>query len=90
MQYSLLSRDVEAQIFPIIPELHIGFVAYSPLGCGFLSGRIRSPAELDTDDYRPTSPRFPADALESRLRMFAAVQRMASEKGCTPAQISLT
>ena len=88
-EFSLWTRDVEAEILPTCRELGIGFVAYSPLGRGFLSGRFRSPDELDADDFRRHGPRFTGDALEQNLRLVAKVSELAAEKGCTAGQLAL-
>jgi aryl-alcohol dehydrogenase-like predicted oxidoreductase len=88
-EYSLWTRDVEAEILPTCRELGIGFVAYSPLGRGFLSGRFKRPEDLDEGDFRRTGPRFTGDALEQNLRLVAKVEELAAEKGCTPGQLAL-
>jgi aryl-alcohol dehydrogenase-like predicted oxidoreductase len=88
-EYSLWTRDVEEEILPTCRELGIGFVAYSPLGRGFLSGRFKSPEDLDAADFRRTGPRFRGEALEHNLRLVAKVEELAAEKGCTPGQLAL-
>jgi aryl-alcohol dehydrogenase-like predicted oxidoreductase len=88
-EYSLWERGVEEEILPTCRELGIGFVAYSPLGRGFLSGRFKSPEELDESDFRRHGPRFTGDALEQNLRLVAKVEEIAQEKGCTPGQLAL-
>ncbi len=88
-EYSLWSRDVEAEILPTVRELGIGFVAYSPLGRGFLSGRFKSPQDLDAGDFRRTSPRFTGANLEHNLELVGKVEQLASEKGCTSGQLAL-
>src|SRR5919201_15929 len=88
-EYSLWERSVEEQILPACRELGIGFVAYSPLGRGFLSGRFRSPRDLDEGDFRRSGPRFQGEALEHNLRLVAKVEEIASEKGCTSGQLAL-
>jgi len=88
-EYSLWTRDPEAEILPTIRELGIGFVPYSPLGRGFLSGRFKSPDELDDNDFRKHGPRFTGDALQQNLQLVAKVEEIASEKGCTPGQLAL-
>jgi aryl-alcohol dehydrogenase-like predicted oxidoreductase len=88
-EYSLWSRDVEAEILPTVRELGIGFVAYSPLGRGFLSGRFTSPDDLDPGDFRRTGPRFTGDNLEHNLGLAAKVAELAAEKGCTAGQLAL-
>ena len=88
-EYSLWSRDVEKEILPTARELGVGFVAYSPLGRGFLSGRFKNPDELDSDDFRRDGPRFQGEALEQNQRLVAKVEELAGEKGCTPGQLAL-
>jgi aryl-alcohol dehydrogenase-like predicted oxidoreductase len=88
-EYSLWTRDVEEGALPTCRELGVGFVAYSPLGRGFLSGRFRSPDDLDPDDWRRTNPRFQGEALEQNLRLVAKVEELAAEKGCTTGQLAL-
>jgi aryl-alcohol dehydrogenase-like predicted oxidoreductase len=88
-EYSLWSRDVEAVILPTVRELGIGFVAYSPLGRGFLTGQIRRVEDLPENDYRRNSPRFQGDNFRRNLDLVAEVERIAQEKGCTPAQLAL-
>jgi aryl-alcohol dehydrogenase-like predicted oxidoreductase len=88
-EYSLWTRDVEDEILPACRELGIGFVAYSPLGRGFLSGRFKSPDELDESDFRKHGPRFTGDALEHNQKLVAKVEEIATEKGCTPGQLAL-
>jgi aryl-alcohol dehydrogenase-like predicted oxidoreductase len=88
-EYSLWTRDVEAEILPACRELGVGFVAYSPLGRGFLSGRFSSPDELDADDFRRHGPRFQGKALTQNLGLAAKVREIAAEKGCTPGQLAI-
>ena len=88
-EYSLWTRDVEAEILPTCRELGIGFVPYSPLGRGFLSGRFKSPDELDENDFRRHGPRFQGEALEQNLQLAAKVEELAGEKGCTAGQLAL-
>lgn len=88
-EYSLWSRDVESEILPTVRELGIGFVAYSPLGRGFLTGRFKRIEDLPADDFRRHSPRFQGDNFARNLKLVAEVERMAGEKGCTPAQLAL-
>ncbi len=88
-EYSLWTRELEAEILPTLRELGIGLVAYSPLGRGFLSGRFKSPDELDEDDYRRHSPRFGNENLDANLELVAKVEALASEKQVTPAQLAL-
>jgi aryl-alcohol dehydrogenase-like predicted oxidoreductase len=88
-EYSLWSRDPEAEILPTCRELGIGFVSYSPLGRGFLAGRFTSPGELDEDDFRRRGPRFTGENLEANLKLAAKVKEIADERGITPAQLAL-
>jgi aryl-alcohol dehydrogenase-like predicted oxidoreductase len=88
-EYSLWTRDPEVEVLPTCRELGIGFVAYSPLGRGFLTGAIRSVDNLAADDYRRTTPRFQGDNFERNLALVDAVERLATDKGVTPAQLAL-
>jgi len=88
-EYSLWSRDPEDAILPTIRELGIGFVPYSPLGRGFLTGRIRSIDDLAPDDYRRNSPRFQGENFAKNLRLLDEVNAIAREKGCTASQLAL-
>ena len=88
-EYSLWSRDPEDAILATVRELGIGFVAYSPLGRGFLTGQIKQVEDLAPDDYRRHNPRFQGDNMRRNLDLVAAVEAMAREKGCTPAQLAL-
>jgi aryl-alcohol dehydrogenase-like predicted oxidoreductase len=88
-EYSLWSRDPEAEIIPTCRELGIGFVPYSPLGRGFLSGRFKSPEELDQNDFRRHGPRFTGENLDTNLKLAGKVAEIAQEKGITPAQLAL-
>jgi aryl-alcohol dehydrogenase-like predicted oxidoreductase len=88
-EYSLWTRDAEGEVLPACRELAIGFVPYAPLGRGFLSGRFKSPDELDQNDFRRTGPRFTGQNLEANLRLAAKVAEIAEEKGITPAQLAL-
>jgi aryl-alcohol dehydrogenase-like predicted oxidoreductase len=88
-EYSLWTRDLEAEILPTLRELRIGLVAYSPLGRGFLSGRFRSPDDLAEDDWRRTQPRFSEENAERNRALVSKVEELAEEKGCTPAQLAL-
>ena len=88
-EYSLWTRDPEAEILPLVRELGIGFVAYSPLGRGFLTGQIRSLDQLDADDFRRGNPRFAQDNLDQNLRIVAEVEAVAAEAGATAAQVAL-
>ncbi|MFD7905493.1 aldo/keto reductase [Kitasatospora sp. NPDC059747] len=88
-EYSLWTRDVEAEVLPTCRELGIGFVPYSPLGRGFLAGRFSSPDELDQGDFRRTNPRFTEANLAANLRLADKVKEIAAEKGITPAQLAI-
>ena len=88
-EYSLWSRELEAEILPTLRELGIGLVAYSPLGRGFLSGRFSSLDELDPDDSRRHGPRFTGENLEQNQRLAAKIAELAEEKDITPAQLAL-
>jgi aryl-alcohol dehydrogenase-like predicted oxidoreductase len=88
-EYSLWSRDPEAEILPLVRELGIGFVAYSPLGRGFLTGSIRSVADLDETDFRRNNPRFEGENLAANIRIVEQVDAVASEAGATPGQVAL-
>jgi aryl-alcohol dehydrogenase-like predicted oxidoreductase len=88
-EYSLWTRDPEAEVIPTCRELGIGFVPYSPLGRGFLSGRFKSPDDLDEGDFRRYGPRFTGTNLEANLRLAEKVQEIAGGKGVTPAQLAL-
>jgi aryl-alcohol dehydrogenase-like predicted oxidoreductase len=88
-EYSLLARDVEAEVLPVCRELGVGFLAYSPLGRGLLTGRWRSRADFTADDYRLFSPRFAEGALARNLELVERVAALAASKRCTPAQLAL-
>jgi len=88
-EYSLWSRDVEDEILPAIRELGIGLVAYSPLGRGFLSGRIRSVEDLEAGDFRRDNPRFQGENFQKNLELVERVEELAAAKGRTAAQIAL-
>ena len=88
-EYSLWTRDPEDEVLPTVRELGIGFVAYSPLGRGFLTGQIRSLDDLDEDDWRRTNPRFQEEALGANLRLADTVRELAAERDVTPAQLAL-
>ena len=88
-EYSLWTRDPEAELLPLLRELGIGFVPYSPLGHGFLTGEIRSPEQLSDDDWRKTNPRFTGENFQRNLRIVDEVQAVAAEAGATPAQVAL-
>jgi aryl-alcohol dehydrogenase-like predicted oxidoreductase len=88
-EYSLWSRDPEDEILPTVRELGIGFVAYSPLGRGFLTGRFRSIDDLPADDYRRSSPRFQGENFQKNLDLVQHIERVARQKQCTPSQLAL-
>ncbi len=88
-EYSLWSRDPEGELLATCRELGIGFVAYSPLGRGFLTGRFRSIDDLEPNDWRRQNPRFQGDNFQKNLDVVAQVQALATDKGCTPAQLAL-
>ena len=88
-EYSMWSRDPENGVVPTCRELGIGFVPYSPLGRGFLSGRFTSPDDLDANDFRRQGPRFTGANLDANLKLAAKVAEIAQEKGITPAQLAL-
>jgi aryl-alcohol dehydrogenase-like predicted oxidoreductase len=89
-EYSLWTRDpAEAEILPVCRELGIGFVSYSPLGRGFLSGRFTAPEELDEGDFRRYGPRFTGENLKQNLKLAERVKELAEEKGITPGQLAL-
>jgi aryl-alcohol dehydrogenase-like predicted oxidoreductase len=88
-EYSLWTRDPEAEILPLVRELGIGFVAYSPLGRGFLTGAIRSTDQFARDDFRANNPRFAAGNFEQNLRIVDEVTAVAREADATPAQVAL-
>jgi aryl-alcohol dehydrogenase-like predicted oxidoreductase len=88
-EYSLWSREPEAEVLPTVRELGIGFVAYSPLGRGFLTGRFRSIDDLTPNDWRRNNPRFQGENFQRNLDLAAKVQELARTKGCTPAQLAL-
>lgn len=88
-EYSLWSRDPEDEILATCRALGVGFVAYSPLGRGFLTGRIRRVEDLASDDFRRQSPRFQGENFQRNLDLVTRVQAVAKEKGCTPAQLAL-
>ncbi|NRD78471.1 aldo/keto reductase [Bacillus sp. BRMEA1] len=88
-EYSLWSRDVEDEILPVICELGIGFVAYSPLGRGFLTGKIQTFEDLAEDDYRRFSPRFQGENFTKNLDLVNQIKELAREKDCQPSQLAL-
>jgi len=88
-EYSLWSRDPEDEILPTVRELGIGFVAYSPIGRGFLSGRIKSVDDLEPNDYRRQNPRFKGENFQRNLDLVERIEELAREKRVTPAQLAL-
>jgi aryl-alcohol dehydrogenase-like predicted oxidoreductase len=88
-EYSLWTRDPEDEILPTVRELGIGFVPYSPLGRGFLTGQFKRFEDLAPDDYRRNSPRFQGENFQKNLDLVARIEDMASHKNCTPAQLAL-
>jgi aryl-alcohol dehydrogenase-like predicted oxidoreductase len=88
-EYSLWTRDPEAELIPVLRELGIGFVPYSPLGRGFLTGAIRSTEHLDASDFRRNNPRFEDENLAANLRIVDAVEAVAKQASATPAQVAL-
>ncbi len=88
-EYSVWSRDPEREILPTLRELGIGFVPYSPLGRGFLTGTMRSLDDLDVSDFRRYQPRFQGDNLADNIAIVEVIDQLASAKGCTPGQVAL-
>jgi aryl-alcohol dehydrogenase-like predicted oxidoreductase len=89
-EYSLWTRDPEANgVLDTVRELGIGYVAYSPLGRGFLTGQITSPDDFEENDFRRSNPRFQGENFQKNLDLVARVREIAQEKGCTPAQLAL-
>jgi aryl-alcohol dehydrogenase-like predicted oxidoreductase len=88
-EYSLWTRDPEAELLPLLRQLGIGFVPYSPLGHGFLTGQIRTVDDIPADDWRKTNPRFMGENFKLNLRIVDEVQAIAAEAGATSAQIAL-
>jgi aryl-alcohol dehydrogenase-like predicted oxidoreductase len=88
-EYSLWSREAETEILPTVRELGIGFVAYSPLGRGFLTGAFKTIDDLADDDFRRYSPRFQGENFAKNLELVAKIQELAAAKGCTPSQLAL-
>jgi aryl-alcohol dehydrogenase-like predicted oxidoreductase len=88
-ELSLWSRDAEAEVLPAVRELGIGYVAYSPLGRGFLTGQIKSPDDFPDDDFRKFHPRFQGENFAKNIALVREVEAMAQEKGCTTAQLAL-
>jgi len=88
-EYSLWTRHIESEILPLLRELEIGLVPYSPLGRGFLTGTITSTDSLEADDFRRANPRFQGEALDANLRLVDAVRAIAERAGVTPGQLAL-
>ncbi|MEA3065770.1 MAG: hypothetical protein QOJ27_2222 [Sphingomonadales bacterium] len=88
-EYSLWSRDAEEEVLPTVRELGISYVAYSPLGRGFLTGQFRSPSDFPDDDYRRFHPRFTGGNFEKNIMLVHEIEAMAVEKGCTAAQLAI-
>jgi aryl-alcohol dehydrogenase-like predicted oxidoreductase len=88
-EYSLWTRDPEDEILALCRKLGIGFVPYSPLGRGFLTGQIKKPDDLASDDYRRNTPRFQGDNFKKNFEIVEGIKQIAAEKGCTPAQLAL-
>jgi aryl-alcohol dehydrogenase-like predicted oxidoreductase len=88
-EYSLWTRDPEDEVLPTTRELGVGFVAYSPLGRGFLTGQYKRFEDLAADDYRRFSPRFQGENFQKNLDLVARVEAIAKEQGCTPSQLAL-
>ena len=88
-EYSLWEREPETKVFPVLAELGIGFVPYSPLGRGFLTGQLRSPDDFAEDDFRRQSPRFQGENFTRNLELVDRVKELADEKQCSPAQLAL-
>jgi aryl-alcohol dehydrogenase-like predicted oxidoreductase len=88
-EYSLWTRDPEKEVLPVLSELGIGFVPYSPLGRGFLTGKIRSTDQLDATDSRASNPRFSGENFQHNLRLVEQVEAIAAEVGATPAQVAI-
>ena len=88
-EYSLWSREAEATVLPTVRELGIGFVAYSPLGRGFLTGQFRSIEDFPADDYRHNSPRFQGENFQKNLDLVAKIEQIAAKKGCSPGRLAL-
>ncbi|HEX2763486.1 MAG TPA: aldo/keto reductase [Allosphingosinicella sp.] len=88
-EYSLWSRDAEDEVLPTVRELGIGYVAYSPLGRGFLTGQFKSPDDFPDDDFRRFHPRFTGENFERNIALVREIEAMAAAKGCTPAQLAI-
>eukprot|EP01124_Arcella_intermedia_P016801 TRINITY_DN23413_c0_g1_i1.p1 TRINITY_DN23413_c0_g1~~TRINITY_DN23413_c0_g1_i1.p1 ORF type:complete len:345 (+),score=69.41 TRINITY_DN23413_c0_g1_i1:25-1035(+) len=89
LEWSLWSRDVEEDLIPVLRELKIGIVAYSPLGRGFLAGLFKKPEDLQKGDWRATNPRFSEDSMKKNVPLLEKLEKIALEKGVTPAQVAL-
>jgi aryl-alcohol dehydrogenase-like predicted oxidoreductase len=88
-EYSLWTRDVESEILPVCRQLGIGFVPYSPLGRGFLTGKIKSTDSLEQNDFRRIAPRFSDENIQKNLALVARLEEIAKEKSCKPSQLAL-
>ncbi len=88
-EYSLWTRDPEQELLGVTEELGITFVAYSPLGRGFLTGTLKSPSDLAPDDWRRTNPRFQGENFQKNLELVEELEMLAKDKGATPAQLAL-
>jgi aryl-alcohol dehydrogenase-like predicted oxidoreductase len=88
-EYSLWSREVEEEILPAVRELGIGFVAYSPLGRGFLTGQFKKFEDLPADDYRRNAPRFQGENFQKNIDLVKKLEHLAQARGCTPSQLAL-
>jgi aryl-alcohol dehydrogenase-like predicted oxidoreductase len=88
-EYSLFSRGPEDELLPLLKQLGIALVAYSPLGRGFLGGRFRKPEDMAADDWRRGNPRFQGENFAKNLKLVDNLQALATNKGCTPAQLAL-
>ena len=88
-EYSLWSRDVEEEVLATVRELGLGFVAYSPLGRGFLTGQIKTINDLPADDLRRNLPRFQGDNFRKNLELVTKIEELAAAKGCTPSQLAI-
>jgi len=88
-EYSLWEREPETKVLPVLRELGIGFVPYSPLGRGFLSGQIKTEADIPEGDFRRVGPRFQGENLRHNVELVGRVEQLAAEKGCTAAQLAL-
>jgi aryl-alcohol dehydrogenase-like predicted oxidoreductase len=89
-EYSLWSRDPETDVLPAVRELRIGFVAYSPLGRGFLTGQFKTFEDLPANDYRRNAPRFQGENFQKNIQLVKKIEKLAAFKGCTPSQLALS